>query len=139
MSSAQTPEGEVRCCRVCGQPSVVEAPADSVCMHCGNLLRFENQAAITIRLSAFPVFDQKNMDVFSRVRDLVNEFKPTQLLLDFDKVKSLSSSAFGKFLSVAKELNKSSCQVVVYNLDPAIRGVFQITRADQLVKIQEPE
>ncbi|MSQ93427.1 MAG: anti-sigma factor antagonist [Gemmataceae bacterium] len=139
MISAQTPEGELRRCPVCGQPGQVDSPADSLCDHCGNVTRFENQASITITLASFPVFDQKNIEVFTRVRDIVNDVKPTELLLDFQNVKYLSSSAFGRLLSVLKELNKSSCQVVVCNLEPAIKGIFQITRADQLVKMQEAE
>ena len=67
---------------------------------------------------------------------LVDEDKRDRLVLDFTKVKYLSSQAIGIILTLNKKLSQAEdSAVVLCGVGPQLMQLLKITRLDQLLKI----
>ncbi|OHB66483.1 MAG: hypothetical protein A2Y76_03440 [Planctomycetes bacterium RBG_13_60_9] len=63
---------------------------------------------------------------------VVRKNQDKQLVLDFQNVKFMSSSFLGLLVKIHKRVVEMNGRLQLYNLDPKIRKVFEIT---QLVKV----
>jgi anti-sigma B factor antagonist len=59
-----------------------------------------------------------------------------RIVLDFSKVKSMDSSGLGAVVSLMKTV-ESDGVIVLCNLHPAVRNLFQITRFDRVISIHD--
>ena len=66
---------------------------------------------------------------------LVDELGRRNILLNLDNVEYLSSAALGKFITLNKKVQAAGGKLVLCNIDPQIREVFEITKLDKLFLI----
>ena len=62
-----------------------------------------------------------------------------KLLLNFDGVRFLSSSALGKLITLHKKVKASSGELKMCHIRPEIYEVFKITRLNRLFDIKDDE
>ncbi|RME92214.1 MAG: anti-sigma factor antagonist [Candidatus Hydrogenedentota bacterium] len=61
----------------------------------------------------------------------------TQLVLDFEKVFLLDSSALGALISVQKELAQSGSELIIRNASKSIKEMLHNVRLNEFVTIQD--
>jgi anti-anti-sigma factor len=62
-----------------------------------------------------------------------------QLILDFQNVEFMSSAFLGLLVRVHKRVIEAGGRLQLYNLDPRIRKVFEITRLTKIFEIVNAE
>jgi anti-sigma B factor antagonist len=62
-----------------------------------------------------------------------------KFLLNFGNVEYLSSAALGKLIALNKKVKGLSGRLMLCNIHPDIREVFEITRLSTFITIQEDE
>ena len=72
-------------------------------------------------------------DLFS----LVDEYQQKKILLDFNNVEYLSSSAIGKFITLNKKCWGIGGKLILCNINEDIFEVFEVHRLDKLFNIQK--
>jgi anti-sigma B factor antagonist len=70
---------------------------------------------------------------------LVDEQDRRQMVLDFTKVKMLSSQAIGMLLNLRKKSQAIKGEVVLCGIRPELQNIFKITQLDKLFKFRENE
>ena len=86
------------------------------------------------------ILDEQNIQIIGeQLFNLVDELSRHKLLLNFSNVEYLSSSALGKFITLNKKINALGGRLILCNIDPQIREVFEITKLDKLFNIQKEE
>ncbi len=82
------------------------------------------------------IMDEINIQAFAnQLYKLVDEDEGSKLLLNFDGVKYVSSSALGKLVTLNKKINEIKGQLVLWGMDPDVYEVFAISRLDQSLRI----
>ena len=71
--------------------------------------------------------------------DLVDNRAIRKLVLDFSKVKFLSSSALGVLITLRKKADEIKGKVVMCSMKPEIRKIFKITNLEKLFDFYENE
>src|SRR5258708_5911355 len=86
------------------------------------------------------ILDEQNIQAISeQLHGLVDSAGRKKLLLNFGNVEFLSSAALGKFITLHKKLQGVGGKLVLCNIAPQIREVFEITRLDKLISIKTDE
>ena len=86
------------------------------------------------------ILDEQNIQVIGeQLFSLVDELSRKNLLLNFSNVEYMSSAALGKLITLNKKVQASDGRLVLCNIDPQIREVFEITRLDKLFTIRSDE
>jgi anti-sigma B factor antagonist len=86
------------------------------------------------------ILDEQNIQVIGeQLFSLVDEMSRKHLLLNFTNVEYMSSAALGKLITLNKKVQASGGRLVLCNIDPQIREVFEITRLDKLFTIRRDE
>src|SRR5919204_4693908 len=82
------------------------------------------------------ILDEENIQVIGeQLFSLVDELGRTKLLLNFHNVEYMSSAALGKLITLNKKVQSAGGRLVLCNIDPQIREVFEITKLDKLFVI----
>ena len=82
------------------------------------------------------ILDEQNIQVIGeQLFGLVDESGRKRLLLNFGNVEYMSSAALGKLITLNKKVQASGGKLVLCNIDPQIREVFEITKLDKLFLI----
>ncbi|HAU38099.1 MAG TPA: anti-sigma factor antagonist [Phycisphaerales bacterium] len=68
---------------------------------------------------------------------LVAEAKTPRLVLDFQSVSHMSSSALGMLITLHKRVREKKGEMRMCNIQPAIYEVFVITRLNEIFQISE--
>jgi anti-sigma B factor antagonist len=68
------------------------------------------------------------------VREAV-EIGPRKLLIDFGQLDYISSAGLGVIISYIQDLNQQNIMLVLFNMPPKIRNVFDMLGLDSLVPI----
>lgn len=71
----------------------------------------------------------------SSLADIIAQQSPPKLVLDFEKVTNMSSSALGMLITVHKRIREADGQLVLCNIHRNILEVFQITRLNEIFHI----
>ena len=71
--------------------------------------------------------------------DLIDKQARRKLVLDFDKVRFLSSSALGILITLRKKCDAIKGKVVLCNMRDDLRKVFKITNLDRMFEFHENE
>jgi anti-sigma B factor antagonist len=71
--------------------------------------------------------------------DLVDNKNRRQIILDFTKVRMLSSQAIGMLLNLRKKATAIKGEVLLAGIRPDLVKVFKITQIDKLFKFFETE
>jgi len=97
-------------------------------------INVENGTDVTI-----VTFDEENILEDQQIRKLERALMPVirdnqqkRLVLNFAKVKFMSSAFLGLLVKIHKRVVEADGRLQLYNLDPKIQKVFEIT---QLVKV----
>src|SRR5207302_8675253 len=86
------------------------------------------------------ILDEQNIQVIGeQLFSLVDESGRKKLLLNFGNVEYMSSAALGKLITLNKKVQAAGGKLVLCNIDPQIREVFEITKLDKLFTIRGDE
>jgi len=86
------------------------------------------------------ILDEQNIQVIGeQLFSLVDESGRKKLLLNFGNVEYMSSAALGKLITLNKKVQAAGGRLVLCNIDPQIREVFEITKLDKLFVIRNDE
>ena len=86
------------------------------------------------------ILDEQNIQIIGdQLFSLVDEMSRKKLLLNFVNVEYMSSAALGKLITLNKKIQGVGGRLVLCNIDPQIREVFEITRLDRLFVIRADE
>ena len=84
--------------------------------------------------------NEQNIQIIGeQLFELVDAEGKKKILLDFKNVDYLSSAALGKLITLNKKANTSGGKLVLCNIRPEIKEVFEITKLDKFFKIKEDE
>jgi anti-sigma B factor antagonist len=86
------------------------------------------------------ILDEQNIQIIGdQLFSLVDDSGRKKLLLNFGNVEYMSSAALGKLITLNKKVQAVGGQLVLCNIDPQIREVFEITKLDKLFVIRGDE
>jgi anti-sigma B factor antagonist len=90
------------------------------------------------------ILDEQNIQIigdqlFSLVDEESSQRDCKKFLLNFSNVEYLSSAALGKLIALNKKVKGIGGRLVLCNIHPDIREVFEITRLSTFIPIQEDE
>jgi anti-sigma B factor antagonist len=86
------------------------------------------------------ILDEQNIQVIGeQLFGLVDDSGRTKLLLNFSNVEYMSSAALGKLITLNKKVQAAGGKLVLCNIIPQIREVFEITRLDKVLVIRGDE
>jgi len=86
------------------------------------------------------VLDELNVQQLGQeLNDLVEKRYMTKMVINFSKVRYLSSAVLGKLISLNKKINAQKGRLALCCINPDILQVFKITRLDKLIPIYDNE
>jgi anti-anti-sigma factor len=136
MISSRTPEGCPHHCPICGQDLQIEPSTvpvrDAPCPYCGCLLSFPDQHVTKLKFSTADL-----ADMLVQLGDSPDEAGPRELQLDFSDLTFLTSKALGLLITLLVNTSASGGRLVLCNVNPEIREVFEITRLDRKLTFRD--
>ncbi|MFP4104944.1 MAG: STAS domain-containing protein [Phycisphaerae bacterium] len=87
--------------------------------------------------------DRKILDELSitqigeQIEQLISEQETPRLVMDFQPVSHMSSSALGMLITIHKRVRERDGQLRLCNIQPEIKEVFSITRLDEVFEIHD--
>jgi len=86
------------------------------------------------------ILDESSIKIIGdQLFSLVDDSDRKKILLNFGNVESLSSACLGKLIALHKKLNDAGGRLVLCNIRPDLKEVFEITRLDKILNIQKEE
>lgn len=86
------------------------------------------------------VLDEMNVQQLgAELTDLVEKQYMINMVIDFSKIKFLSSAVLGKLIALNKKIAAQKGRLAFCNINNDIMEVFKITRLDKLIPICEDE
>ncbi len=86
------------------------------------------------------VLDEMNVQQLGQeLNDLIDKEGKTRLVVNFSKIKFLSSAVLGKLISLNKKMTSLKGRMAFCAINPDIMQVFKITRLDKLIDIYDDE
>ncbi len=86
------------------------------------------------------VLDELNVQQLGQeLTDLVEKRYMTKMVINFTKIRFLSSAVLGKLISLNKKINSEKGRLAFCCINADIMQVFKITRLDKLIAIYENE
>jgi anti-anti-sigma factor len=93
-----------------------------------------------VRFTAGPVLTGEKAEAVSeQLFHLVDDLQRRRLVLDFASVDSLTSLMIGKLVTLNKRLRDAGGRLVLCNVKPDLRGVFEVTGLTRLLAIYPDE
>jgi anti-sigma B factor antagonist len=84
------------------------------------------------------ILDEQNIQIIGeQLFGLVDQNQ--KILLNFGNVEYLSSAALGKLIALNKKVKAAGGRLILCSIDPNIYEVFELTRLDQILKIESDE
>jgi anti-sigma B factor antagonist len=110
-------------------------------MSSNSSLMIENLAGVTVvNFQSANVLDAMQIQTMAEeLYRLVDDMDRKQIVLDFSKVKMLSSQAIGMLLNLRKKSTAIKGDVVLAGIRPDLHKIFKITQIDKLFKFFETE
>ena len=102
-------------------------------------LNVTTQAGVTVvELTDRKILDEINItQIGEHLNALVVGVDKPKLVMDFGSVSHMSSSALGMLITLNKRVRKSSGELKLCNIQPAIYVVFVITRLNEIFDIYQ--
>ncbi len=86
------------------------------------------------------VLDEMNVQQLGdELNGLLSKEYATKLVINFAKIKFLSSAVLGKLISLNKKVTAEKGRMAFCGINPDIMQVFKITRLDKLIPIFDEE
>jgi anti-sigma B factor antagonist len=93
-----------------------------------------------VRFTTSQVLDELNVQQLGQeLNDLVEKSYMVKMVINFDRIKFLSSAVLGKLISLHKRLQKEKGRLAFCCINKDVMQVFKITRLDKLIPIFEGE
>lgn len=106
----------------------------------GRLLIQSVRDVTVVNFSDASILDtQQVQDIGEELYALVDKYARRKVVLDFEKVRFLSSSALGVLITLRKKADQIKGKVVLCNLRDEIRKVFKITNLDRMFEFYDSE
>jgi anti-anti-sigma factor len=105
-----------------------------------SLSSYPKDGILTVVFDDERILDEAKLEEVGR--DLLQKLDATseeRVILDFRKVKFMSSSMLGKLVLVHKKSKEFKVVLKLCSIDPEIRTVFKITKLDKLFDIEADE
>ena len=94
-----------------------------------------------VTIAAFSRPDVIDMEFISKVADelddLARTVEPPLLVIDFERVRYLSSAALGMLVSLSELLAERDGEMCIANVVTEVKGVFALTKLPKLIKTYE--
>jgi len=82
------------------------------------------------------ILDEQNIQIIGeQLFSLVDEIGRRKILLNFGNVEYLSSAALAKLITLNKKLQQVEGRLILCNIDPQIKEVFEITKLNKMFTI----
>lgn len=86
------------------------------------------------------VLDEMNVQQLGNELDqLLEKEYANKMVINFTKIKFLSSAVLGKLISLNKKIGAMKGRIAFCGINPDIMQVFKITRLDKLIPITDDE
>ena len=93
-----------------------------------------------VRFETAQVLEEMNVQQLGdELRELVEKHYLVKLIINFERVKFLSSAVLGKLISLNKRVANEKGRLGLCNINDDVRQVFKITRLDKIIPIFETE
>jgi anti-sigma B factor antagonist len=105
-----------------------------------SLTTYSKDGILTIVFDDERILDETKLEEVAR--DVMQKLEATteeRVILDFRKVKFMSSSMLSKLVQIHKKSSEYKVRLKLAAIDPEIRQVFKITRLDKLFDIEADE
>ena len=100
----------------------------------------------TIQGIALVIFEDESIldplqvqDLGEQLHQLIEEEDRQRLILDFQKVKMLSSQMLGVLIGLLKRIRSDRGRIVICGMKPELHKVFKITNLDKLFSFYDTE
>ncbi len=105
------------------------------------LIMSENRAEVGIvRFTTSQVLDELNVQQLGQeLNDLVEKSYMVKMVINFERIKFLSSAVLGKLIALHKRLQKEKGRLAFCCINKDVMQVFKITRLDKLIPIYDNE
>lgn len=67
------------------------------------------------------------------------ERRAAKILIDLQKVNYVDSSGLAVFVELFQKMNRYGGKLVLFNLTPSVRGVFEISKLDSIFQLAADE
>ena len=148
-------EGKKGKCPSCGHPIMVtrnpeakaagaaEAPAEDEAGK-GRLLKMLQLESFgdigIVRFATSRVLDGSNVEELGEeFTHIVKVLYATKLIVNFEKVKYMSSAVLGKLITLNKMIGEEKGKLRFCGIDPSVMEIFKIMKLDKLFKIHDTE
>jgi anti-sigma B factor antagonist len=93
-----------------------------------------------VRFETSQVLDEMNVQQLGdELRDVVEKEYLVKLVINFERIKFLSSAVLGKLISLHKRILIEKGRLALCHINKDIRQVFKITRLDRIIPIFDTE
>jgi len=97
----------------------------------------QDGAATVVELIDKKILDEVAiMEIGDQLLALVHQTDQPRLVLDFQNVGHMSSSALGMLVTIRKQVNDKNGQLRLCNIQPTIHEIFTITRLGEIFDIR---
>jgi anti-sigma B factor antagonist len=83
--------------------------------------------------------EQQFRELEAELLSIVQQNEQKKLILNFENVQFMSSAFLGLLVKVHKRVIEAGGRLQLYNLDPQIHKVFEITKLTKVFDIVRPE
>jgi anti-sigma B factor antagonist len=91
---------------------------------------------IIAKLADRKILDEMNIaQIGEQLNALIADQPQPRIVLDFESVSHMSSSALGMLITLHKRVRERDGQLRLCNIQPAIHEVFVITRLNEILQI----
>lgn len=91
---------------------------------------------MVVELTERKILDEMSISqIGAQLNALINQPIPPRIVIDFEKVAHMSSSALGMLINVHKRVREKKGQLRLCNIQPAIYEVFVITRLNEVFQV----
>jgi anti-anti-sigma factor len=141
-SSSSILAGKGKLCLACGR---IASRSFSKCPQCGTsldpyrtLIARKEGEAIALLLTTPQILDDASVKVtIDELCNAVDRAENRNIVLDFSKIRSLSSLMLGKLVMLQGKLRQKKRLLALWNVRPEVRDVLAATKLDQVLHVRE--
>ncbi len=101
-----------------------------------NMSVSESGGVTTITLADQKILDEVGIAKLGNdLSKIVAQATPPKMIINFENVTNMSSSALGMLITLHKRIREGGGQLRLCNIQPTISEVFKITRLDEIFQL----
>lgn len=99
-------------------------------------VRRESSGVFLVSFVDRNILDEGNIQFIGQeICDLASSAPSPRIIISFENVDHLSSTALGKIIEINRLVQSSGGRLVLCSLDPVIQAIFTVTRLDRILPI----